>query len=59
MVIVMQEGATDEQIQHVIDRIVASGFDVLHRRYLDLLGQLVKSRQRNLCKHLRPVSVSL
>jgi 3-deoxy-7-phosphoheptulonate synthase len=30
MVIVMQEGATDEQIQFVIDRIVASGFDV-HR----------------------------
>lgn len=30
MVIVMQEGATDEQIQQVIDRIVASGFDV-HR----------------------------
>ena len=30
MVIVMQEGATDEQIQHVIDRLVASGFDV-HR----------------------------
>jgi 3-deoxy-7-phosphoheptulonate synthase len=30
MVIVMQEGATDEQIQRVIDRIVASGFDV-HR----------------------------
>jgi len=30
MVIVMQEGATDEQIQNVIDRIVASGFDV-HR----------------------------
>jgi len=30
MVIVMQEGATEEQIQHVIDRIVASGFDV-HR----------------------------
>ena len=30
MVIVMQEGATDEQIQHVIDRVVASGFDV-HR----------------------------
>src|SRR5262252_8010004 len=27
---VMQEGATDEQIQHVIDRVVASGFDV-HR----------------------------
>jgi 3-deoxy-7-phosphoheptulonate synthase len=30
MVIVMQEDATDEQIQRVIDRIVASGFDV-HR----------------------------
>jgi len=30
MVIVMQEGASDEQIQKVIDRIVASGFDV-HR----------------------------
>jgi 3-deoxy-7-phosphoheptulonate synthase len=30
MVIVMQEGATDEQIQHVIGRVVASGFDV-HR----------------------------
>ena len=30
MVIVMQEGATDEQIQNVIDRIVGSGFDV-HR----------------------------
>ena len=30
MVIVMQEGATDEQIQHVIDRVIASGFDV-HR----------------------------
>ena len=30
MVIVMQEGATEEQIQHVIDRLVASGFDV-HR----------------------------
>ncbi len=30
MVIVMHEGATDEQIQHVIDRVVSSGFDV-HR----------------------------
>ena len=30
MVIVMQEGATDSQIQHVIDRLVASGFNV-HR----------------------------
>jgi 3-deoxy-7-phosphoheptulonate synthase len=30
MVIVMQEGATEEQIQHVIDRVIASGFDV-HR----------------------------
>jgi 3-deoxy-7-phosphoheptulonate synthase len=30
MVIVMQEDATDEQIQRVIDRVVASGFDV-HR----------------------------
>src|SRR5258705_2342412 len=30
MVIVMQEGATDAQIQHVIDRLIASGFDV-HR----------------------------
>jgi 3-deoxy-7-phosphoheptulonate synthase len=30
MVIVMHEGATEEQIQHVIDRIVSSGFDV-HR----------------------------
>ncbi len=30
MVIVMQEGATEEQIQHVIDRVVSSGFDV-HR----------------------------
>ncbi len=30
MVIVMHEGATDEQIQHVIDRVIAGGFDV-HR----------------------------
>lgn len=30
MVIVMHEGATDEQIQHVIDRVIASGFDI-HR----------------------------
>src|SRR2546426_2492845 len=30
MVIVMQEGATDAQIQQVIDRLVASGFNV-HR----------------------------
>ncbi len=30
MVIVMQEGASDAQIQHVIDRLVASGFNV-HR----------------------------
>jgi 3-deoxy-7-phosphoheptulonate synthase len=30
MVIVMHEDATEEQIQHVIDRVVASGFDV-HR----------------------------
>ncbi len=30
MVIIMHEGATDEQIQHVIDRVIASGFDV-HR----------------------------
>src|SRR5260370_5256621 len=30
MVIVMQEGATDAQIQHVIDRLVAAGFNV-HR----------------------------
>lgn len=30
MVIVMQEGASDAQIQNVIDRLVAQGFDV-HR----------------------------
>jgi len=30
MVIVMQEGASDAEIQHVIDRLVASGFNV-HR----------------------------
>jgi 3-deoxy-7-phosphoheptulonate synthase len=30
MVVVMQQGASDEQIQHVIDRLVALGFDV-HR----------------------------
>src|SRR3984893_10483839 len=30
MVIVMQEGATDAQIQQVIDRLIASGFNV-HR----------------------------
>jgi len=30
MVVVMQEGAKEEQIQHVIDRLVAMGFDV-HR----------------------------
>ena len=30
MVIVMHEGATEEQIQHVIDRVVSGGFDV-HR----------------------------
>jgi len=30
MVIIMHEGATDEQIQHVINRVIASGFDV-HR----------------------------
>ena len=30
MVVVMQEGATEPQIQHVIDRLVSKGFDV-HR----------------------------
>jgi len=30
MVVVMQEGALDHQIQHVIDRLVAMGFNV-HR----------------------------
>ncbi len=30
MVIVMQEGATDAQIQHVIDRLISNGFNV-HR----------------------------
>jgi 3-deoxy-7-phosphoheptulonate synthase len=30
MVIVMQEGASDAQIQHVMDRLIAAGFDV-HR----------------------------
>jgi 3-deoxy-7-phosphoheptulonate synthase len=30
MVVVMQQGASDEQIQHVIDRLVGLGFDV-HR----------------------------
>ncbi len=30
MVVVMQEGSTEEQIQHVIDRLVSMGFDV-HR----------------------------
>jgi len=30
MVVVMQQGASDEQIQHVIDRLVSLGFDV-HR----------------------------
>jgi 3-deoxy-7-phosphoheptulonate synthase len=30
MIIVMLEGATEEQIQHVIDRVISSGFDV-HR----------------------------
>src|SRR5580704_10580763 len=30
MVVVMQAGASEEQIQHVIDRLVALGFDI-HR----------------------------
>ena len=30
MIVVMQAGAKEEQIQHVIDRLVAMGFDV-HR----------------------------
>jgi 3-deoxy-7-phosphoheptulonate synthase len=30
MVIVMHEGSTEEQIQHVIDRVISAGFDV-HR----------------------------
>src|SRR6202166_3221379 len=30
MVVVMQEGAVEEQIQHVIDRLVSMGFDI-HR----------------------------
>ena len=30
MVVVMQEGASEEQIQHVIDRLVSMGFDI-HR----------------------------
>ena len=30
MLVVMQQGATEEQIQHVIDRLVELGFDV-HR----------------------------
>src|SRR6266487_1894517 len=30
MVVVMQQGATEEQVQHVIDRMVEMGFDV-HR----------------------------
>src|SRR6204780_3599081 len=30
MVVVMQEGATEEHIQHVMDRLVALGFDI-HR----------------------------
>src|SRR5271154_3251958 len=30
MVVVMHSGASDEQIQHVIDRLVSNGFDV-HR----------------------------
>ena len=28
MVVVMQEGAKEEQIQHVIDRLVSMGFDI-------------------------------
>ena len=28
MVVVMQEGATEDQIQNVIDRLVQMGFDV-------------------------------
>ena len=30
MLVVMQQGATEEQVQHVIDRLVDLGFDV-HR----------------------------
>ena len=30
MVVVMQAGASEEQIQHVVDRLVALGFDI-HR----------------------------
>ena len=30
MLVVMQQGATEEQIEHVIDRLVDLGFDV-HR----------------------------
>ena len=30
MLVVMQQGATEEQIEHVIDRLVALDFDV-HR----------------------------
>jgi len=39
MVVIMQEGAKEEQIQHVIDRLVSMGFDIhrstaRHRRFL-------------------------
>ena len=30
MVVVMQEGATEEQVQHVINRLMDMGFDI-HR----------------------------
>src|SRR6202023_1878898 len=44
MVIVMQEGASDAQIQHVIDRLIASGFNG-HRstgEYHTVLGKVMR-----------------
>ena len=36
MVIVMQEGATDAQIQNVIDKLIAHGFDAVSYTHLTL-----------------------
>ena len=55
MVIVMQEGATEEQIQHVIDRVIASGFDV-HRSTgatHTVLGAVGVHRARESCGQAR------
>ena len=56
MVVLMQSGASEDQVQHVIDRLVSLGFDIPERALSDGAQSLYFDQFENLMSELRMIA---